>query len=161
MWGLVKTGLAHFGRNLLLAGLCALIIGLVLCLTDYLLPDPAPLLVASMGASVLILLVTPDSPSARFWALCGGQLLAALVGLIVLKTLADPLLASMLAMFSTLLLMQCLDCLHPPGAATALSPLLNTPQIEQPLWFLVTVVCNLLVLWVGVCLWRLLYRRFH
>jgi CBS domain-containing membrane protein len=41
-----------------------------------------PIMVASMGASAVILFITPNSPLAQPWPLVGGQLISAIVGVV-------------------------------------------------------------------------------
>lgn len=82
------------------------------------------MLLASMGASAAILFAMPASPLAQPWPLLGGQLLSAAVGVGCSHVLADRMLAAGAAVGLALLLMLWLRCLHPPGAATALAPVL-------------------------------------
>lgn len=160
-WG-AKPSVRHYLQrwvlDLALAGLSALMIGLIAVVSDWLLDDHVLMLVASLGASVMIMLVVPHHASARLWALFGGQMLSALVGLCSLAITQDPHYAAMLAIFAALLLMLRLDCFHPPGAATALTPVFNTQLAQQPLAFLATITTNLVVLLIGVAIWRTLLK---
>lgn len=78
------------------------------------------LIVTSMAASATLLYATPHSPLAQPWNLVGGHLVSALAGLACGALVPDPALAAGAAVGSAILLMQLLNCLHPPGGATAL-----------------------------------------
>ncbi len=91
-----------------------------------------PILVASMGASAMIMLAIPSSPFAQPWAFVGGQLVSALIGVTVACYVPDTILAPAVAVGLAVLIMQHLRCLHPPGAATVLAPVLSNLQPSQP-----------------------------
>ncbi len=107
-----------------------------------------PFIVASMGASAVILFAISHSPLAQPWPLIGGNLLPALVGVSVAKLVPDIMLAAALAVALSLLLMQLLHCLHPPGGAVALLPLLGGPSVHAMgfHFVLIPVGLNLLIL---------------
>jgi CBS domain-containing membrane protein len=84
-----------------------------------------PIMVASMGASAVILFIIPHSPLAQPWPLIGGQLVSASIGIACTQLIADTPLASACAAGGSVLAMLLLRCLHPPGAATALAPTLS------------------------------------
>jgi CBS domain-containing membrane protein len=92
----------------------------------------ALVLVASMGASAVILFVIPSSPLAQPWAFFGGQFVSALMGVFAAAYVADQALAAGLAVGGAVLGMMVLRCLHPPGAATALVPVLAGLDHLQP-----------------------------
>lgn len=82
-------------------------------------------LVASLGASAVLLFAAPSSPLAQPWPLLGGNLIAALVGITCARFIADPWLASALAVAGSLFLMHLTHSLHPPGGAIALLTVLG------------------------------------
>lgn len=92
----------------------------------------AHLLLASMGPSAVILLVAYSSPMAQPWSFIGGHILSGLVGVTVAFYVQDPALASALAVSLSVLAMLFGRCLHPPGAATALVPVLNATNTVTP-----------------------------
>lgn len=92
----------------------------------------APLLLASMGASAVILFVVYSSPLAQPWSFLGGHMLSGLVGVMVAFYVQDPVLASALVVSLSVLAMLTGRCLHPPGAATALVPVLNATPAAAP-----------------------------
>ena len=83
---------------------------------------------ASLGASALLIYALPSSPMAQPWAVIGGNVLSALVGITVYHFIPDPLFALPIAAASAILGMFVLRCLHPPAAAVALIAVLG--QIE-------------------------------
>ena len=83
-----------------------------------------PFLVASMGASAVILFIMPGSPLAQPWPLVGGQMVSAVIGIASSQMIANTVLASGCAVGGSILAMLLLRCLHPPGAATALTPIM-------------------------------------
>lgn len=91
----------------------------------------APVLVASMGASAIILLALPTSPLAQPWPLVGGQLISFVIGISMARWIQWPLLACGLAVLLTAFVMLRLHCLHPPGGAAALIPILAHPEAQH------------------------------
>ncbi|MGZ5050577.1 MAG: HPP family protein [Methylobacter sp.] len=83
-----------------------------------------PIIVASMGASAVILFIIPHSPLAQPWPFLGGQLISAIIGVACALWLPSIVFASACAAGGSILAMLLLRCLHPPGAATAIAPVL-------------------------------------
>ena len=83
-----------------------------------------PIIVASMGPSAVMLFIIPHSPLAQPWPLVGGQLVSAIVGIWSAQLFTDTALASACAVGVSVLVMLLFRCLHPPGAATALIPIM-------------------------------------
>lgn len=112
----------------------------------HLLPQPELplLLLGSMAASAVLLYAVPHSPLAQPWNLIGGHLISALAGWIVISFVHDPLAAAGIAVGCAIFLMYVFDCLHPPGAATALTLVLGTTQFLQMgfVWTLTIVAAN-------------------
>ncbi|GBF92280.1 hypothetical protein Rsub_05363 [Raphidocelis subcapitata] len=81
-----------------------------------------PLLVASFGATAVLVYGVPESKLAQPWNVIGGQVVSAIVGVLVRLALAArvPWLANALGMSLALLAQQLLTVVHPPGGATAL-----------------------------------------
>ncbi|MGZ4954915.1 MAG: HPP family protein, partial [Methylobacter sp.] len=53
-----------------------------------------PIIVASMGASAVILFIIPNSPLAQPWSFFGGQLVSAIIGVACAQWFTDIALAS-------------------------------------------------------------------
>ena len=77
-------------------------------------------LMASLGASALLVFVLPGSPMAQPWAVIAGNTLSALVGICIAHLVGEPLIAMPLAASLSILGMFFLRCLHPPAAAVSL-----------------------------------------
>lgn len=84
-----------------------------------------PVLFASMGASAVILFAMPGSPLAQPWPFIGGHICSGLIGMAAARYIPDLAMAAACAAGLAVILMMRLQCLHPPGAATALVPVLN------------------------------------
>ena len=93
--------------------------------------ETAPLLIAPMGASAVLLFALPASPLAQPWSVIGGHLVAALVGVTTFHLVSTPLLAAPLAVAAALGLMTVLRCVHPPSGAIALIAVLGGPKITE------------------------------
>jgi CBS domain-containing membrane protein len=85
----------------------------------------APLVVASMGASAVLLFAVPHGPLSQPWPLVGGHLVSAVIGVACARWVPDLLLASALAVSLAIGAMHYLRCIHPPGGATALTAVLG------------------------------------
>ena len=82
-------------------------------------------LMASLGASALLVFALPGSPMAQPWALIAGNTLSAFVGISCAHLINEPLIAMPIAAALSILGMFMLRCLHPPAAAVALITVLG------------------------------------
>jgi CBS domain-containing membrane protein len=114
-------------------------------------------LLASMGASAVILFAMPHSPVARPWPLVGGHFISAVIGIFCAQWVAPIWAAAALAVGLSIFAMHLARCLHPPGGATALIPVLGGEGVKAlGFQFLLTP----LALNVGILLLAsLLYQR--
>ena len=87
--------------------------------------------VAPMGASAVLLFAVPSSPLSQPWAIIGGNLVAALVGVACAKLIPDVGLAASIAVALAIAGMFALRCLHPPSGAIALTAVLGGPAITK------------------------------
>lgn len=108
----------------------------------------AALVVASMGASAVLLFATPHSALSQPWPVLGGHLVSALIGISCAKLLGNPLYAGALAVSLSIAAMHYLRCLHPPGGATALVSVVGGEPVRAlGYWFLLTpVLANVLII---------------
>jgi CBS domain-containing membrane protein len=90
-----------------------------------------PWLIAPMGASAVLLFAVPASPLAQPWAMFGGNVLSALIGVTCAKVFGAPLAAAAFAVALAIGVMFLLRCIHPPGGAVALSMALGGPEVAQ------------------------------
>lgn len=103
-------------------------------------------LMASLGASALLVFALPQSPMAQPWAVIAGNTLSALVGITTIHVVTQPLLAMPLAASLSILGMFILRCLHPPAAAVSLIVVLGHVMHYRYAFFPVMIDSALLVL---------------
>ena len=103
-------------------------------------------LMASLGASALLVFVLPGSPMAQPWAVIAGNTVSALVGISIFLLIPEPLLAMPIAASLSILGMFILRCLHPPAAAVALIVVLGHVTHYRYAFFPVMVDSILLVI---------------
>lgn len=94
---------------------------------------------ASLGASALLIFVMPSSPMAQPWAVIGGNVLSALVGVTCFHFIANPIFALPIAAACAILGMFTLRCLHPPAAAVALIAVLGQIETYRYVFFPVMI----------------------
>lgn len=97
----------------------------------YLGAQSAAMLVASMGASAVLLFGVPHGPMSQPLHLLGGHLVSALIGVSCALTIANPLLAAPLAVALAIAAMHYLRCIHPPGGATALTAVAGGTSVHE------------------------------
>lgn len=106
-----------------------------------------PFLVAPLGASAVLVFCVPASPLAQPWAVIGGDLLSAMVGLAAGHLLRDPWLAASLGVGGAIVAMSLARCLHPPGGACALLCALGaTGKIPWDATYMLPITANVLLL---------------
>ena len=103
-------------------------------------------LIASLGASALLVFALPGSPMAQPWAVIAGNTLSALVGITVIIFIKEPLFAMPIAASLAILGMFILRCLHPPAAAVALIAVLGNVMHYRYAFFPVMIDSILLVI---------------
>ncbi|KAK9826659.1 hypothetical protein WJX74_008463 [Apatococcus lobatus] len=87
------------------------------------------LLIASFGASAVILYGVPDSPLGTPRAFVGGMVISAVVGCAIRNAIKDhPWLAIPLAVALSIILMEVTRTVHPPGGAVAFIAAMQRPE---------------------------------
>ena len=89
------------------------------------------LLIASMGATAVLLFAAPLSPFSQPWNVIGGHVVSAIIGVTVALLVPDAVLGGALAAGLAITAMYYLGCLHPPGGATSLIPLISGTVINS------------------------------
>lgn len=144
-----------------LGAFCAL--GAVWVVTHWVMPaEEALWVVASTGASAVLLFAVPHGPLSQPWAVLGGQLISALVGISCQQWLPDHPLTPALAVALAILAMHYARCIHPPGGATALTCVVAGPGIHAlgyqflftPVLLNVGVILLVAVLFNSLFPWR-------
>jgi CBS domain-containing membrane protein len=113
--------------------------------------DSPPFVIASVGASAVILFVLPHSPFAQPWAVVGGYLISAAAGVFAARMVPAPDFlphALALAVGLTILGQLALRCVHPPGGAVALFAVLGGEAVRALGWklLLTPILLNALLL---------------
>ncbi len=90
----------------------------------------APIMIASMGASSVLLFAAPHSPMAQPWSFVGGHLISALIGVTCFKLIPGVYVAAAVAVALAIFAMHFLHCLHPPGGATALAMVISGQEVH-------------------------------
>ncbi|MCG8614435.1 MAG: HPP family protein [Pseudomonadales bacterium] len=120
------------------------------------------LLIASIGATAVLVFAIPHGPLSQPWPVIGGHLVSAVMGVTCYKVLGPPLIAASAAVMLAIAAMYYLRCLHPPGGATALMAVLGGDYIHaqgyrfvlDPVLSNVIVICATAVLFNGLIKWR-------
>ncbi|MEY8827955.1 HPP family protein [Sedimentitalea sp. XS_ASV28] len=93
-------------------------------------------LVAPFGASAVLLFAIPNSPLAQPWSAIVGNTVAALVGVAVCMTIADPVLRIAFAVALALAATMLCRAVHPPAGAVAMTAAMNPDAIDAlGFWF--------------------------
>ena len=93
-------------------------------------PKPATLIVGSMGASAVLLFAVPHGALSQPWAVLGGHMISAAIGVTVVKLVPDPFIAAAASVGFAIGAMYYLRCIHPPGGATALTAAIGGPAVH-------------------------------
>lgn len=92
--------------------------------------EAMPLILASTGASAILIFSLPFSPVSQPWNLVGGHLVSAFVGVSCFSLVPDAVLASSLSIPFSMLFMHYLRCMHPPGGATASTAVIGGSSVH-------------------------------
>lgn len=143
-------GAAGAVAGILLAGLAARLMLMLVA------PAGLPWLLAPVGASAVLVFAVPASPLAQPWAVMGGNLLSALVGLVAAALIGWPPLAVAVAVGAAIAVMSVARCLHPPGGACAVLAALGSPAVAAHGWgaFLGPLALNVIALIAAGYLWN-------
>lgn len=121
-------------------------------------------LVASMGASAVLLFAVPHGALSQPWPLVGGHLVSALIGVAVAKVIPQMAMAAPVAVALAIGAMHYLRCIHPPGGATALSAVVGGETVHQLgfMYVLTPVMLNTLVILIVALVFNypLRWRRY-
>jgi len=93
--------------------------------------EAALFLVASMGASAVLLFASPHSAFSQPWNVLGGHVLSAIIGVAAVLLIPQGWLAAPLAVGVAIGIMHYGNCIHPPGGATALTAVLAAPVVRE------------------------------
>ncbi len=123
--------------------------------------DGSTMLIASMGASAVLLFAVPHGQLSQPWPVLGGHLLSAVIGVLCARSIPHVPLAAACAVGGAIAVMHQCKCIHPPGGATALTAVIGgtgvsalgyafvwTPVLQNALLMVaVAVIFNSLFPW--------------
>lgn len=122
------------------------------------------LVVASMGASAVLLFAVPQGILSQPWSVATGHLLSAFIGVSCFQLLGNTMYSSALAVGISVGAMHYLRCIHPPGGATALTAVIGGAQVQALgyQFLLIPILVNVLsILFVAVLFNSLfVWRRY-
>lgn len=93
--------------------------------------DGAPMLIASMGASAVLLFGVPHGQLSQPWPVLAGHVGAAVIGVTSARWISNTELAGAVAVGLTIAFMHQFKCIHPPGGATALTAVVAGPAVTS------------------------------
>jgi len=93
--------------------------------------EETPLILASTGASAMLLFALPHAQVSQPWNLVGGHLVSAIVGVTCAKIIPFELLAASATIPIAMLAMYGLRCMHPPGGATAITAVVGGASVQE------------------------------
>jgi len=87
--------------------------------------------VASMGASAVLLFAVPQGALSQPWPVIAGHGISAVIGVICARYIPHPSMATACAVGLAIGAMHQLKCLHPPGGATAFTAVMGGDAIHK------------------------------
>jgi CBS domain-containing membrane protein len=91
----------------------------------------SPLIIASAGASAILIFGAPHAATSRPLNLIVGHGVSAIVGVSCFYLITNALLATSIAIPLAFVAMHFLKCMHPPGGATAVTAIIGGEAIHQ------------------------------
>lgn len=125
MLGIELNPVSHAERIISAAGGFVAILGIFLVSRQVVGFPESAILVASMGASAVLLFAVPHGQLSQPWAVLGGHVISAFVGVTCAQMIVNELLAAGAAVGLAIGVMYYTRCIHPPGGATALSAVIG------------------------------------
>lgn len=128
--GIETTKVSHIERITSAIGGFSAILCILLISQYFLGLNGIGLIVTSMGASAVLLFAVPHGQMSQPWAVFGGHLISAIIGVTCSQLIPHEIVAASLAVGLSIAAMYYLKCIHPPGGATALSAVMGGEAIQ-------------------------------
>ncbi len=120
------------------------------------------MLVASMGASAVLLFAVPHGQLSQPWPVLAGHVLSALAGVTCAQFIAPLPVAAACAVGIAIGVMHQCKCIHPPGGATALTAVIGGPSVKalgysfvlQPVMLDALAIVTIAILFNWLFPWR-------
>lgn len=90
----------------------------------------AAMLIASMGASAVLLFAVPHGQLSQPWPVIAGHGFSALIGIFCAQHIASLPVAAACAVGLSIVIMHLGKCIHPPGGATALTAVIGGVDVH-------------------------------
>jgi CBS domain-containing membrane protein len=140
----------------------AAILGVMVITQDVLGWTGAGMVIASMGASAVLLFAVPHGQLSQPWPVLTGHVISAAIGVFCVRNIPFPSLAAACAVGISIGAMHQLKCIHPPGGATALTAVIGGEGVRDlgysfiwhPVFINATVLVTVAVLFNLLFHWR-------
>ena len=119
--GLDSNNTGHLEKWVSTAGGLLGIFAVVIISRQFVGVEDAAWIVASMGATAVLLFAVPHGALSQPWPVIGGQTVAAVIGVSCAQWIPDIWFAAATSVALAIGAMHYLRCIHPPGGATALT----------------------------------------
>lgn len=162
--GLSSNKTSH--REKIISGLGGFIgILLILIITrQFVEINDAGLIVASMGASAVLIFAVPHGPLSQPWALGCGHLVSAVIGVSCYLFIPNLFVAAASAVGLAITAMYYLRCIHPPGGATALTAVVAGSSVHALgyMYLLTPVLINVVIIFFVAIIFNYVFpwRRY-
>lgn len=124
----------------------------------------AGLIVASMGASAVLMFAVPHGPLSQPWALSCGHLVSAVIGVSCYLLIPNLFVAAASAVGLAITAMYYLRCIHPPGGATALTAVVAGSSVHALgyMYLLTPVLINVVIIFTVAIIFNFIFpwRRY-
>jgi CBS domain-containing membrane protein len=89
------------------------------------------IILASTGATAILVFGMPHVPASQPWNIVGGHLVSAFVGVTCYLFIPIDILAASAAIPLAMVGMHSMRCMHPPGGATAITAIIGGESVHQ------------------------------
>jgi CBS domain-containing membrane protein len=89
------------------------------------------IILASTGATAILVFGMPHVPASQPWNIVGGHLVSAFVGVTCYLLIPIDILAASVAIPLAMLAMHSFRCMHPPGGATAITAVIGGESVHH------------------------------
>ena len=122
---------------------------------------PSVLIVASIGASAVLVFAIPHGALSQPWPVMGGHIISAIIGVMCFRSFGNTIVAGSAAVGLAILFMYYLRCLHPPGGATALLAVIGGEPIHNMgfSFAIDPILTNVTMLLLTAFVFNLLFRQ--
>ncbi|RBP78230.1 HPP family protein [Marinomonas rhizomae] len=128
--GIETNKTSHFERFLSGMTACLALVSVYYLSSLFLSLSDSLLVVASIGASAVLLFAIPHGALSQPWPFIVGHLISAFIGISFYQEFGTSFVTGAMAVGVSIISMHYLRCLHPPGGSTALSCVIGGSSIH-------------------------------